>query len=240
LNPLAIDAAWPTWWIEEAEASASARAELRFSLARKLGLDPLSLLEDSEEPRFVWREEARFKHLAGEGELERAAITSFGRAVGAILISAAPAASTTISGVSANALRELILGRQAHVRLLDLLSLCWSVGIPVIHLRVFPWPQKRMAAMAVRLADRCAILLGKDSMYPANISFFVAHELGHVALQHLEPGRAIVDLETSRRKPPTTLRLSYLPDNRGRWSFRPFQSIRQGLWLMLSSVPRIN
>src|SRR5262245_58890952 len=62
----AIDAAWPEWWSVDADASASANAELRFSLARKLGLDPRSLIEN-DEPRFVWRE-AKYKHLTGENE----------------------------------------------------------------------------------------------------------------------------------------------------------------------------
>ena len=81
------------------------------------------------------------------------------------------------------------------MRLVDLLSLCWSTGIPVVHLRVFPWPQKRMAAMTVQVKDRSVILLGKDSMYPAQIAFYLAHELGHIALSHLTADRVIVDLE---------------------------------------------
>jgi len=80
--------------------------------------------------------------------------------------------------------------------LLDLLSVCWSVGIPIIHLRVFPWQQKRMSAMAVSVGERAVILLGKDSSYPAHIAFYVAHELGHIALGHLRSG-SIVDLDSN-------------------------------------------
>ena len=59
-----------------------ARAELRYSIARKLGLDPHSLLEDEGAPRFVWKDIARFKHLSGESDTEKWAITSFGTALG--------------------------------------------------------------------------------------------------------------------------------------------------------------
>src|SRR2546425_4796403 len=99
LSEFAIDAAWPTWWSDAADASSSAQAELRFSLARKLGLDPHSLLEDAAEPRFVWRKEARFKHATAEGEQERAGITSFGVALGNLLISATeiPAAAIELN-----------------------------------------------------------------------------------------------------------------------------------------------
>lgn len=196
LSDSAISAAWPRWWSDEADASPSAQAELRFSVARRLGLDPRSLLDDRENPRFLWREEARFKHLSGEGDVERAGITSFGRAVGAIVVGATPAPDVNIAGAQAADLRRGILeSGRPFVHLLDLLSLAWSFGVPVIHLRVFPWTHKRMAAMSVRLGDRCAVLLGKDSGYPAPIAFYIAHELGHLALAHLAADRLIVDLD---------------------------------------------
>ena len=56
LSDSAVSAAWPRWWSEDAESSASARAELRFGVARRLGLDPHSLLEDRDAPRFLWRD----------------------------------------------------------------------------------------------------------------------------------------------------------------------------------------
>lgn len=192
----AISAAWPRWWSDEADASPSAQAELRFSVARRLGLDPRSLLEDREDPRFLWREEARFKHLSGEGDVERAGITSFGRAVASVLVEASPTPAVTSVGALASDLRRQVLGSgRPYVDLLDLLSLAWSFGVPVIHLRVFPWAHKRMAAMTVRLGDRWVVLLGKDSGYPAPIAFYLAHELGHIALNHLAADRLIVDFE---------------------------------------------
>lgn len=193
----AIEAAWPNWWSEEADTSLSAQTELRFSVARKLGLEPHSLLNDTEQPRFIWRDEARFKRLSGESDLERAGITSFGMAIGRLLL-----AATSVPRVpplsSAADLRQLVLRHQEYVRLADLLSVCWAVSIPVIHLRVFPWQRKRMAAMTLRQSDRHAVLLAKDSMYPAHIAFYLGHELGHAVLGHLHPGHLVVDLEDDK------------------------------------------
>jgi hypothetical protein len=197
LSDSAIDAAWPQWWSDAAEGSPSASLELRFSIARKLGLDARSLLDEEGTPRFVWRDEARFKNLSGESELEQAAISSFGRAVGSILLGATGAAQIVL-GADANSIRDSVLRSRPFVGLLDLLVLCWTAGIPVIHLRVFPWPQKRMAAMTVRVGNRSAILLGKDSMYPAQIAFYLAHEIGHITLGHLSNETAIVDLESAQ------------------------------------------
>lgn len=196
LSDGAISAAWPKWWSEDAEGSPSARAELRFGVARRLGLDPRSLLHDGEEPRFLWREEARFKHLSGESELERAGITSFGRAIAAILLAASSSPEQELVGVTAPELRDSVLAAgQPYVAVSDLLALSWALAVPVVHLRVFPWPQKRMAAMTVNVGGRSAVLLGKDASYPAPVAFYLAHELGHIALGHVAADRQIVDLE---------------------------------------------
>jgi len=196
LTDPAITAAWPEWWSDAADASASAKVELRFSLARKLGLDPHSLLEDGELPRFIWRDEARFKHLSGETTHEQSAITSFGKALASYLVSATVPPAQGAKWDSAS-LRDAILRRQPYVRLLDLLAACWSLGIPTIHLRVFPCERKRMAAMAARVGDRNAIMLGWDSLFPPRIAFYVAHELAHVALGHLSGQPILVDLSDS-------------------------------------------
>jgi hypothetical protein len=195
LSDPAINAAWPTWWSDDADASSSARAELRYSIARKLGLDPHSLLEDGGAPRFVWKDVARFKHLSKETEIEKWAITSFGTALGTILV-AGSTVSSFIENFTARELRTAVLSSQPYVRLVDLISICWSVGIPTIHLRIFPWRRKRMAAMSIRVGDRNAILLGKDSLYPAQIAFYLAHELAHISLGHLAEESVIVDLES--------------------------------------------
>ncbi len=196
LSDPAIEAAWPDWWSDDADPSPSAKLELRFSVARKLGLDARSVLDEEGAPRFIWKDEARFKHLTGETDTERAAISSFGRSLGSLLASSTNVGQFSIVGTSALALREAVLKSQPYVRFIDLLSLSWSAGVPVVHLRVFPAIRKRMAAMAVRLGDRHTVLLAKDSMYPPHIAFYLGHELGHVALGHIPEDAAIVDMES--------------------------------------------
>lgn len=207
LSGALIDAAWPAWWTEEAEGSMSARAELRLSLSRKLGLDPQSLLED-DTPRFVWPDVGRFKHLLVEDDTERDLIVAFGRSLGSIALAGVPAAAP-ITGESASRLRAAAISTSSpFVRLLDLLAVCWSVGIPVLHLRVFPLVQKRMAAMSVRIGQRSAILLGKDSQYPAHIAFYLAHELGHIAQGHLTDASVMVDFDPADSEPLDTEEMS--------------------------------
>ena len=187
-----IDAAWPDWWSEEAEASPSARAELRFTMARLLGLEPRSLM--GERVEFVWNENARFKNLTAGNDAARSALVSSCVAIGRILLRATKP-QIDISGIAAKRLRAEMLAGGAPVDLTQLIAFCWIGGIPVIHLRVFPLATKAMQAIVVRVADRHAILLGKDSMCPAPIAVTLAHELGHVQLGHVAESSVLVDTE---------------------------------------------
>ncbi len=192
LSDQVIKAAWPSWWSNELAADASGRAELRFALARKLGVSPRGLL--GERVEFVWNDEAKFKHFSAEDEAHKAALTSFGITIGRVLIRATPEGGA-LKGLNADVIREAILSSQQFVDLGGLLALCWGVGIPVIHLRVFPLETKSMHAMVVEVNGRYAILLGKDASYPAPTAFTLAHELGHAVLGHLSGAPALVDLK---------------------------------------------
>jgi hypothetical protein len=194
LSDQAVEAAWPAWWSDTASESSSARAELRFTLARRLGLSPRSLSGDRVE--FVWKDNTRFKHLSKDEETQQAALSSFGIAIGRILINGI-SANGTLTGIPPDALRAAVLADRPFVDLGGLLAVCWGLGIPVIHLRVFPLSSKGMHAMVVKVDDRFAILLGRDAQYPAPVAFTLAHEIGHVALKHLHKSDAVIDMENS-------------------------------------------
>lgn len=193
LTDSAINAAWPEWWSDAADASPSAQAELRFSLARTLGLDPRSLL-DNKEPSFFWDDSAKFKNFRGNSNHEQAAITAFGTSVGRILVKGNPDYAD-VGRLDAARIRKDIINAAPFVRLQDLLSLSWGIGIPVIHLKVYPLAAKRMCAMAIRSGERFAILLAKDANYPAMSAFHLAHEIGHIMLGHVGENSALIDME---------------------------------------------
>jgi Zn-dependent peptidase ImmA (M78 family) len=193
-----IDASWPVWWSDDAGASISANVELHFSVARKLGLDPKSLLDEGQ-PTFVWQSQAaKFKQLAVSTHIHRSILSSYGNSIGRVLISACDQ-SANLASLSAFDLRNQILARQPSVRLQDLISLCWIAGIPVVYLRVFPLSAKRMYAMAVKHEGRFAILLARDANYPAPVAFYVAHELGHIQLGHIAEEGALLDFDNPVR-----------------------------------------
>lgn len=192
LSNRVIEAAWPSWWSDDLADDRSGQAELRFALARRLGLSPRSLI--GERVEFLWNNEALFKHLSVEDEGHRAALSSFGMTIGRLLLNAISGRSS-IEGLDAGQLREAILKSRDFVDLQALLALCWGLGIPVVHLRVLPLATKSMQAMVVAIDGRHAILLGRDASYPAPIAFTLAHEIAHIALQHLDGRPALVDME---------------------------------------------
>lgn len=190
----AIEAAWPTWWSDDADTSPSARAELRFVLARRLGLSPKPLL--GERVEFFWDDSARFKHLKVHDVGERTAIASFGIAFGRELIAAAPDPMLqSWQTLNAQHLRDSILSHQPFVDLQSIISVCWSFGIPVVHIGIVPLERKSMHAMVVKHEGRYAILLARNARFPAEVAFTVAHELGHILYGHLGEAQALVDLE---------------------------------------------
>jgi hypothetical protein len=191
LSDQAIRAAWPSWWHDDASTTRSGRTELRFALARKLGLSPQSLI--GERVEFVWKDDARFKNLLTENAAQRAALASFGVSVGRLMLRATPEARSIV-GVGATDFRRAILAQREVVDLMGLVGACWAVGVPIIHLRIFPLKAKSMRAMIVAADGRYAILLGRDSSYPAPIAFTLAHELGHAALRHVGSAKALIDI----------------------------------------------
>lgn len=192
LSPGVVKAAWPEWWSDAGETSVSARTELRLAVARNLGLSPRALV--GERVDFVWRDKARFKHLASGIDLGVAALNSFGTSVAGAL-TAASDPGEGLRGISAEMLRNAVLSDRNAVDLPSLVTACWALGVPVAHLTVWPLRMKAMHAMVAARGDRHAILLARDTSYLAAAAFTLAHEMGHIALGHVKPDELLVDAE---------------------------------------------
>jgi Zn-dependent peptidase ImmA (M78 family) len=187
-----IEAAWPRWWSDAAGNSASARNELRFALARSLGLDPRALI-DGDQVRFAATVGPRFKGLSAADAAEQHAIISFGQSVARLLGTATVAEPAP--RVSAARLRTFMLEHGIVPSFQSITAICWQFGIPIVYLEITPLDRKRMHAMAAGQGARCAILIAmRDSLY-AKAAFTIAHELGHIMLGHLDDEAAYLDME---------------------------------------------
>lgn len=188
----AINAVWPEWWSSEAKDSLSATAELTYTVARRLGLSPRALFDGS--PQFLWHDSTKFKNLGTTTDRDQAILASFGTAVGRCALSATPG-EVFPQITSAQRVRDAILSHAKFVDVTELLKFCWTLGLPVIQLRVFPLQAKRMQAMTVKVEERYAILLGFESRYYARVAYILAHEIGHILLGHLEHSDSLLDMD---------------------------------------------
>lgn len=192
----AVDAIWPEWWSADAEQSISATTEVRYTIARRLGISPSSLMGGS--PEFVWRDDAKFKNLGDTTEAERAVVTSFGVSVGRALLTAAPSARHR-PGTTALAIRSALLTSESSISLREILRACWDLGIPVIKSNLSPLSRKAMQAMSVSFAGRYAIVVSRDMRYPAWVAFVIAHELGHIFNGHVDQAAALLEMDDPLR-----------------------------------------
>jgi Zn-dependent peptidase ImmA (M78 family) len=191
-----VDASLPDWWNHEEQSSTSARTLVSLLLARRLSLDPATLLDDNLPLGFLHTGPTKFKHMRLAPGDRREALVAFSQGVSRILLSAVEQRGSHAIPTNAAEFREQLLAPgRPYVSFGDVLAACWAVGVPVLHLRVFPARAKGVTAIAVRLGERHAILVARETGAEAQYMFHVAHELGHIALGHLNNIAAIVDAD---------------------------------------------
>lgn len=191
-----VDAALPEWWQPADANSTSARTLASLLLARRLSLDPRTLLDDNQPVGFLHSGPIKFKHMRLVDGPRREALVAFARGVGRIALGVMATGVAHDVPQDPLVLRQALMGSGgAFVSFGDVLTACWSLGIPVLHLRVFPSTTKGVTAIAVRLGQRHAILVARETGIDAQYMFHVAHELGHIALGHLRDAGAIVDAD---------------------------------------------
>lgn len=191
-----VDVSVPDWWTPADYGSPSARTLVSLLLARRLSIDPETLLDDGVPVGFLHTGPTKFKHMRlADGE-RRDVLVAFAQGVSRILLSLQDPDLARPVPADPLELRRAVLGSgRPFVSFGDVLTVCWSLGVPVLHLRLFPAKTKGVTAIAVRLGGRHAILVARESGFEAQYMFHVAHELGHIALGHLQGAGAIVDAD---------------------------------------------
>jgi hypothetical protein len=185
----------PDWWSQDEAQSPSGRLLAALLLARCLNLDPETLLDDNVPIGFLHAGPTKFKHLRLAAGHRLDALTSYARGVVRIVLSCQQGPELQLPTSDAFDLHRQVIAGRDHVGFGDILSLCWALNIPVLHLRLFPAQTKGITAMSVRIAERYAILIARETGVPAQYMFHVAHELGHIFLGHLLHASTIVDAD---------------------------------------------
>lgn len=182
----------PDWWDNSLLKTNSGALKFALIIKQRLGLEvnfskdgKLSLIDD---PYRV-----RFKHRKNTHQDELTVVKNLGKAAASI-------ARHTVHKYTPLpndpfTLRKCILDttNSASVTLESLLNICWSHGIPVLFLENLPRNTKRMTGMIVNHKGTPSILLGFRHNDKARQLFVLAHEIGHLALGHVDDETLLID-----------------------------------------------
>ncbi len=139
--------------------------------------------------------EVRFKRYKNQvDDKVRASALVAQRAAAAVVRSIGESAPPFLGCRDAGEIREAILRRSEYVDLESLLESCWRSGIPVLQLAQVPAGGKRFDGMAAFVEERPVIILASGRDGAPWLAFYLAHEIGHIMLGHVQPDtEALVD-----------------------------------------------
>jgi hypothetical protein len=201
----------PDWWCPEFEATDSAVVTAVAYISGRFNLDLRSLLNPDLSPTFRELPRTKFKaygiaetnHDVSASEISPERLTAHNLAfrIAELVAFAYQRDYCAIAGMTASSIRTMILKKYGCVSLEGLLDFCAVYGIPVAHFENFPSSQitktfhgivtncDRRPVIVVSLGDRDVSHLASD------LAFVIAHELGHIALNHLDNNETISEAD---------------------------------------------
>lgn len=180
--------ALPVWWDDAIADCASGIQQAQLYFSRAFNIEPGSLLNRNEPAHFRLVEH-KFKLSRNVSEDQAEVSAHYATAMARLVLQAVRTAYTPIPEKPSE-LRNLVLKKNSSVNLAGLLEYCAEAGIPVLH--IGDMPGRKMAGVGIRLRDRFAIVLSKKA-HPAYLLFHLAHELGHIAKNHLPQDGFLAD-----------------------------------------------
>lgn len=183
----------PSWWDDELNEIPSAVLEGSAHIAQRLHLDLTSLLEDDSEAKFKSLLPTKFKyHSQQASDVPYVSHQVASRVAEIVALSLKPQPFIPIP-TAVKQVRKDVLTHGSKVDLESLLSYCWQHGIAVVYFNDYPKDTRKITGMIQWQGDRPVILLSHKTTHPAWLAFHLAHELGHLALGHVETGILIDD-----------------------------------------------
>jgi hypothetical protein len=190
-----LDAVVPRWWTPDIEDDAGALAHVKLILARALGLDTKALLKENE-VRPVAPSGMQFKRSIDlqTSEPPSPNLAYYSRLVKTIASGMEPSLPIP---EDADDMNEQILAESGdrHVSLENIVNYCWSRNIGVVHVDNIPMVRKGLDALVYRYDERYVIIVARKMGIEgaARALFIIAHELGHIAMGHVEENCALID-----------------------------------------------
>ncbi len=168
-------------------------------LSRHLGIDITTLQNPSATLRLKDFGVCKYKKRAGTTDDEL--LLSRVIATRAAQLAAAAMERPYQPVLSATDLRSSLLDNAPWIGFDHLLDYCWSAGIPVLHVNLFPTGAKRPEGFTLRVQGRPVIVLCREEKQPSWQLFILAHELGHIACGHVPENGALFDEKVQENVP---------------------------------------
>ena len=190
----------PEWWSDDLSSVEANRAIAELAIARHLGFSTADLRDPQRPLVLPQRKNIRLKRSARVTEEQVAGTVLVARRAAELVVESAVDLPSFGGAALASAIRTAILRNHAHVDLGSLLTYCWSHGIAVVHLNQTPKASKKIAGLATFCGNRPAIVLASRRDSPPWIAFHLAHELGHIMLEHVrDAGDLLVDQDLDKK-----------------------------------------
>lgn len=182
--------ALPVWWDDAIADCASGIQQAQLYFSRAFNIEPSSLVNRKAPAYFRHAEHKhKFKLSRNVSEDQVQVSAHYATAMARLVLQTVETAYTPVPD-DPNELRNRILKKHSCIDLASLLDYCTETGIPVLH--IGDMPGRKMAGVAIRLGGRFAIVLS-NKKHPAYLLFHLAHELGHIAKNHLPHDGFLVD-----------------------------------------------
>lgn len=172
----------PDWWEEVAE-SLGGQIEIRGWIAQFFGL---YFDENGNFERRNKVSEAAFRAKKSVDIENLKVAADFAAAVAKQVLRVVPSHKNSSIPDALELRNEILNANKKWVGFNDLLEICWSRNIPVIYMPGLPMTGK-MDGMVLRDNNKYVIILSKKAQndHPSRLLFVLAHEIGHIACNHL-------------------------------------------------------
>jgi len=179
--------ALPSWWSDELNDKPTAVLEGAGYISENFNLELKSLLRE-ESIRFNPPPKTKFKgQHSSDTDYFNAARALASRVAELIACSTVDIDFIPLP-TDVKEIRAEILVNSPKINLDSLLQYCWDKGIVVGYFNNFPEKIKKFAGFVQRQASSPVIILSSSRKESGILTFDLAHELGHLALGHLEEG----------------------------------------------------
>jgi len=182
----------PSWWDESILSSKAGLLQTLSLISKNLGTDLSDLVSNKKNIQLSSNFNIKFKQNKSYKNLTT---DFFPQALSSRLynlVNKTYKKEFNLNLSSVQELREVFLTGYNEINLFNILEYLWNVGIPVIFISEYPKNINKLDGMVFKFDNRPIILISSKRKHDAWLIFILAHELGHIFLNHLSDTENII------------------------------------------------